>query len=139
MLAVLTSFPLPVFSLFVKQTVLAAPAVTAIECWFPMMEEFARRHSKPAQTEYLHREMAEGKRVFLLLSPEPVGIKSAWGSLIENLFILPRAQNRGCGSRLLRFAMAMREGTPELWIPENNEGAGDTAGSDSGKPEGRIR
>ena len=79
------------------------------------------------------------ERISLLLSLEPVGITSAWGSLIENLFILPRAQNRGCGSRLLRFAMAMREGTPELWIPENNEGAGDTAGSDSGKPEGRIR
>ena len=62
------------------------------------------------------------ERISLLLSPEPVGIKSAWGSMIENLFILPRAQNRGYGSRLLRFAMAMREGTPELWIPENNEG-----------------
>ena len=62
------------------------------------------------------------ERVSLLLSPEPVGITSAWGSLIENLFILPQAQNRGDGSRLLRFAMAMRKGTPELWIPENNEG-----------------
>ena len=78
MLAVLTSFTMPVFSLFVKQTVLAAPAVTVTECGLPMTEEFARRNSKPAQTEYLHREKAEGKRVFLLLSPEPVGIMSVW-------------------------------------------------------------
>ena len=86
-------------------------------------EEFVQRHSREAQTEYLRREMEEGKRVFLLLAPEPVGIVSVWGSLIENLYILPQAQNKGYGSRLLRFAMAMCEGTPELWILENNEGA----------------
>lgn len=86
-------------------------------------EEFVQRHSREAQTEYLRREMAEGKRVFLLLTPKPVGIVSVWGSLIENLYILPQAQNKGYGSRLLRFAMAMCEGTPELWILENNEGA----------------
>ena len=86
-------------------------------------KEFVQRHSQSAQTEYLRREMEEGKEVYLLLTPEPVGIVSVWGSLIENLYILPRAQNRGYGSRLLRFAMAMCEGTPELWILENNEGA----------------
>ena len=86
-------------------------------------EEFVRRHSREAQTEYLRREMAEGKKVFLLLAPEPVGVVSVQGSLIENLYILPKEQNKGYGSRLLRFAMAICEGTPELWILENNEGA----------------
>ena len=110
-----------------EENVSAAGSIYA-ECWQEShrsfcTEAFVQRHSRPAQTEYLRREMAEGKRVFLLLTPEPVGIVSVRGSLIENLYILPRAQNRGYGSRLLRFAMAMCEGTPELWILENNEGA----------------
>lgn len=86
-------------------------------------EEFVERHSAQAQTEYLRREMEKGTAVYLLLIPEPVGIVSVRSNLIENLYILPEQQCRGYGSRLLRFAMAMCEGTPELWILENNEGA----------------
>lgn len=86
-------------------------------------EDFLARHSPEAQTAYLRGEMAQGKRLFFLRCPEPVGIVTVWGNLIENLYILPAMQNRGYGSVLLRYAMAQCEGTPALWILENNEGA----------------
>ena len=86
-------------------------------------EEFLQRHSAGAQTEYLRREVAQGKRLYLLLAPEPVGIVTVWGSLIENLYILPRYQRQGYGTRLLLFAIAQCDGEPVLWILDNNEGA----------------
>ena len=36
---------------------------------------------------------------------------------------MPALQNRGYGTRLLRFAMARCQGTPTLWILENNRNA----------------
>lgn len=86
-------------------------------------EAFLLRHSVEAQTGYLRREVLEGKRLYMLLTPEPVGIVSVLGSLIENLYILPRYQRQGYGTRLLRFAMAHCDGEPTLWILDNNEGA----------------
>ena len=52
-----------------------------------------------------------------------MGLVSVTESLIEDLYVLPRLQNRGYGSRLLRFAMARCSGRSVLWILENNEGA----------------
>lgn len=85
--------------------------------------EFVAKHTAQAQTEYLRREMADGKRVWMLTDGEPVGIVSVWGSLIENLYVLPRMQNRGYGSELLVFAVRQCEGVPTLWILSNNPGA----------------
>ena len=84
---------------------------------------FVEKHTPEAQTEYLRRELAAGKRVYMLVEEKPLGIVSVWGSLIENLYILPGEQNRGHGTQLLRHAMARCEGTPTLWILDNNAGA----------------
>ena len=85
--------------------------------------EFVEKHTPEAQTAYLRREMDAGKRVYLLVKEYPVGIVSVWGNLIENLYVLPREQSRGYGSRLLRFAMEQCDGVPTLWILSNNAGA----------------
>ena len=85
--------------------------------------EFVEKHTAAAQTDYLRREMAAGKRVFMLTAGVPVGIVSVQGSLIENLYILPSEQNKGYGTALLKFAMEQCDGTPALWILNNNEGA----------------
>ena len=85
--------------------------------------EFVEKHSPDAQTEYLRREMAAGKRVWMLMDESPVGLVSVQGSLIENLYILPQCQGKGYGTKLLHFAMAQCGGRPTLWILDNNEGA----------------
>ena len=85
--------------------------------------EFVAKHTPEAQTDYLRREMAQGKELFLLWEDGPVGIVTLWGDLIENLYVLPRHQNRGYGTRLLKFAMARCQGTPTLWILSSNQGA----------------
>ena len=85
--------------------------------------EFVAAHTAETQTEYLRREMAAGKDVFLLLDPEPVGIVSVHGDLIENLYVLPEKQGRGYGSELLAFAAARCAGTPRLWVLNINENA----------------
>ncbi len=84
---------------------------------------FVEKHTVAAQTAYLRREIQAGKRVFMLIDEQPVGIVSIQGSLIENLYILPQEQNKGYGTRLLKFAIAQCEGVPTLWILNNNEGA----------------
>ena len=82
--------------------------------------EFVDRHSPKAQTEYLRREMAAGKRVWMLIDKFPVGIVSVQESLIENLYVLPGQQRKGYGSRLLDYAIRQSEGNPSLWILDNN-------------------
>ena len=85
--------------------------------------EFVRRHTPEAQAEYLRRELAAGKQIWMLLAPRPVGIVSVRGGLIENLYVLPREQNRGYGTALLEYAVRRCEGTPTLWLLNNNHGA----------------
>lgn len=68
----------------------------------------------------MSHELEQGKKVYLLLEDEPVGIVSVWNDLIENLYILPEEQHRGYGTKLLRFAMERCKGAPSLWILENN-------------------
>ena len=82
--------------------------------------EFVERHSPEAQTEYLRREMAAGKQVWMLIDKFPVGIVSVQESLIENLYVLPGQQRKGYGSRLLDYAIRQSEGNPSLWILDNN-------------------
>ena len=49
--------------------------------------------------------MAAGKRLYLLTGEEPVGVISMGDHEIGDLYVLPRAQGRGYGTMLLRFAM----------------------------------
>lgn len=85
--------------------------------------EFVAAHTAETQTEFLRREIAAGKDLFLLTDPEPVGIVSVCADLIENLYVLPEKWNRGYGSRLLEFAVERCTGTPSLWVLNINETA----------------
>ena len=85
--------------------------------------EFVEKHTPAAQIEYLRREMNTGKRIYMLIDEYPVGIVSVHGSLIENLYVLPSEQRKGYGSQLLNYAIQHCNGTPCLWILNNNEGA----------------
>ena len=85
--------------------------------------EFLDRHTPGAQADYLRGEMAAGKTVYMRIDNDPVGIVSVHGSLIENLYVLPDQQRKGYGSRLLDHAVRHCQGTPSLWILNNNIGA----------------
>ena len=85
---------------------------------------FIALHTAQRQTRRLLEKRDSGSRIFLMrLKREAVGVVSVAGSLIEDLYILPRFQNRGLGTALLRFAIKQCEGRPKLWILENNAGA----------------
>ena len=99
--------------------------------------DFVARHTPERQTEYLRAKLAAGARIYLLLADEPVGLVSVTENLIEDLYILPEAQNRGHGTRLLRFAVSRCRGTPVLWILENNEGAQRLYEREGFRPTGR--
>lgn len=86
-------------------------------------EAFVEKHSLSAQADYIRREIADGKQVYMLVDESPVGIVSVHGGLIENLYVLPSEQRKGYGTKLLRFAIQQCAGTPSLWILDNNEGA----------------
>ena len=85
--------------------------------------DFVEQHSPERQQAYLQNKMDQGSAVYMLVEDQPVGVVSVTGNLIEDLYVLPALQNRGYGTQLLRFAMARCEGTPTLWILENNESA----------------
>lgn len=87
-------------------------------------EEFVLRFDARRQTEYLLEGMREGKQVWLLVDPEPAGLVSLTeigeGSLIEDLYVLPRREGRGYGGALLKAAIAQAKGPVYLWILNNN-------------------
>ena len=85
--------------------------------------EFVAAHTADTQAAYLRRELEAGKDLFLLLDPEPVGLVSVHGDLIENLYVLPGMQGKGYGSRLLEFAARRCGGEPRLWVLSINENA----------------
>lgn len=85
--------------------------------------EFVEKHTPAAQADFLRREMNSGKTFYMLIDNYPVGIVSVYGSLIENLYVLPSEQRKGYGSQLLHYAIRQCAGTPCLWILNNNEGA----------------
>lgn len=85
--------------------------------------EFVEQHTTERQAAYLQRKLDAKSRIFLLVEDEPKGVVSVTGSLIEDLYVLPEQQGRGYGTKLLRFAAAIADGTPTLWILENNADA----------------
>ena len=85
--------------------------------------EFVEKHTPAAQADFLRREMNIGKTIYMLIDNYPVGIASVYGSLIENLYVLPSEQRKGYGSQLLHYAIQRCSGIPCLWILNNNEGA----------------
>ena len=100
--------------------------------------EFVERHTPAAQVDYLRREMACGKRVYLLVDVSPVGIVSVQGNRIENLYVLPAEQNKGYGTVLLKHAVRCSEGVPTVWACITTMApSGSIAGTGSGKPGGK--
>ena len=97
--------------------------------------EFVASHTPQRQTEYLRKEQQAGKKLWLLLddTETAVGVvsldKRGTMGIIENLYVLPAAQNRGFGTRLLRFAIQKcgtlysRPVRPVLWVLSSNERA----------------
>ena len=83
-------------------------------------EEFVAKHSVERQKEYIQSKLKTGSNFYLLVKNEPVGIVSINGNLIEDLYVLPEHQNKGYGTELLLFAIKNCNGTPTLWILENN-------------------
>jgi len=85
--------------------------------------EFIEQHTTERQAAYLQRKLDAKSRIFLLVEDGSKGVVSVTGSLIEDLYVLPEQQGRGYGTKLLRFAAAIADGTPTLWILGNNAGA----------------
>lgn len=86
--------------------------------------EFISLHTADRQTRYLLEKLQNGSRLSLMrLEGKAVGVVSVTDSLIEDLYILPRWQNRGLGTVLLRHAIRQCDGRPTLWILDNNAGA----------------
>lgn len=85
--------------------------------------DFVELHSQEHQKEYLLEKMKAGTLLYMLFDEaygKNVGIVSVTENLIEDLYILPAEQNKGYGTKLLRFACSKCPGKPTLWILENN-------------------
>lgn len=85
--------------------------------------DFVALHTPQRQREYILRKMRDGSKFYLMIDESPVGVVSVNGNLIEDLYVLPEMQRKGYGTMLLRFAASQCDGTPTLWILENNTGA----------------
>ena len=72
------------------------------------------------QAEYLHKQITDGKKVYMLTDDIPVGIVSIKDNLIENLYVLPERYRQGYGSMLLDFAIENCTGAPMLFVLNNN-------------------
>lgn len=86
-------------------------------------EDFLKIHTLEYQKEYLQEKIKKGISIYMSIKEKPVGIVSVNGSVIENLYVLPREQNKGYGTELLMFAIRQCPSTPVLWILENNRDA----------------
>ena len=98
---------------------------------------FMERHDPAHQKEYIQKKMDAGSAFYLLKENGPVGVVSVNGSLIEDLYVLPTEQKRGYGAKLLALAMKKCDGTPTLWILENNSNAETFYRNRGFKPTGR--
>ncbi len=85
--------------------------------------DFVALHTPQRQQEYIINKMNGGSSFYLLVEEKPIGLVSVKENLIEDLYILPKKQNMGHGTRLLQFAMKQCSGKPTLWILENNTNA----------------
>lgn len=86
-------------------------------------EEFVQKHTVENQRRYIEKEIECGKQFYILIEEEAKGIVSVKDNLIENLYVLPKEQRKGYGTKLLWYAENKCEGNPTLWILSNNEAA----------------
>lgn len=71
---------------------------------------------------YLTKLLDEGKVLYWIWDPEPVGLVAVGGGQIDCLYVLPEAQGRGCGTHLLQFAMKQCP-NPRLTVLSSNHRA----------------
>ncbi len=71
---------------------------------------------------YLRRGMRDGKQLFLLLNPEPVGIVSILGDEIGDLYVHPDRVGMGHGTALMKYALTLTQ-RPRLTVLSNNRRA----------------
>ena len=101
--------------------------------------DFVAAHTPERQYRYLAEKAEGGSGIWLLLREEtPVGLVTVTGSVIADLYVLPEERNKGYGSRLLRYALGQCEGSPTLWILENNAGAERLYRRNGFLPTGRV-
>lgn len=86
-------------------------------------EQFVEQHTIERQRKYLQKEISDGKDLYILIEDKPVGIVSIKNDLIENLYVLPSEQHKGYGTQLLGFAIQKCNGTPCVWVLNNNKKA----------------
>ena len=72
---------------------------------------------------YIRNEMQQGRRFFMLTDDVPVAVVSVGGSVIADLYVHPKYQQRGYGTILLQYALSKCEGTPALWVLNTNQAA----------------
>ena len=84
---------------------------------------FVEMHTPERQQGYIQNKMKNGSSFYILIEDEPIGIVSVKESLIEDLYIVPKKQKMGYGTKLLQFAVEQCTGKPALWILENNTNA----------------
>lgn len=85
--------------------------------------EFVEAHTAETQANYLLDEILQGKDVYMLLDPDPVGVVSVSGDVIGNLYVLPELWGRGYGSALLKYALRRCQADAKLWVLSSNNRA----------------
>ena len=101
--------------------------------------DFIAAHTTERQREYLRKKLETGSRIFLLTDEIPVGLVAVTGNVIEDLYVLPDRQGRGCGTALLRFAIQQCAGMPTMWVLETNQRAARLYEREGFRPSGRVQ
>jgi GNAT superfamily N-acetyltransferase len=84
-------------------------------------EAFVLLHTPIRQEAYLRNVISQGADLYMLnIENKAVGIVSICHNIIENLYVLPKEQNRGYGTQLLKYAISICSDNPTLWILNNN-------------------
>ena len=89
-------------------------------------EDFINLHTTEHQQKYIAEKMKKGSKFYMLYDNAPVAVVSVNKDLIEDLYVLPKQQNRGYGTQLLSYVVSKIQDLdliPSLWILENNHGA----------------
>lgn len=125
-----------------QENILQAAAIHA-ESWRESHREicsaeFLALHTTERQKVMLESAMEQGTRLYLLTDGEPVGLVGINGSRIEHLYVRPKEQNKGYGTRLLAFAVGQCTGAPSLWILSTNSGARRLYERNGFRPTGEI-
>ena len=101
-------------------------------------KDFIEIHDIKKQKIYLKEEINTGKELYMLIEDYPVGIISIYKNIIENLYVLPKEQHKGYGTKLLLFAVNRCEPTVILWVLNNNKKAYSLYSKYGFKKTGRI-